>query len=104
MRELSEGEGVGEAVSSAPLVVVEYGSSTCAPCAALHGRIERWEREHPGVLALYVPLELHMEEAAQAGIMGGPTVEVWAHGKLALRESGYFSLDLLLTRAERWLG
>ncbi|MGN0076365.1 MAG: thioredoxin family protein [Parafannyhessea sp.] len=104
MRELRKGESVGEAVSSAPLAIVEYGSATCAPCAALHQRIEQWEGEHPGTIALYVPLERHMEEAAQVGVMGAPTVEVWAQGKLALREAGYFSLDLLLQRAERWLG
>jgi thioredoxin 1 len=43
------------------------------------------------------------ELSAQMGVFTVPTVRFYMDGKLAVDESGYFSLDRMLDRMERYL-
>ena len=45
----------------------------------------------------------HMEESAQMGIFSAPAVMAFLDGQMAVRESGYFSVDNLLARLDRYL-
>ena len=47
--------------------------------------------------------EDHQEEAAQKGILSVPTVIAEIDGTEVARESGYFSLDKMLARLERYM-
>ena len=83
--------------------VKQYGSETCAPCMAIRRKLEEWQRAHPTVNYSYFPIEDHQEEAAQKGILSVPTVIAVIDGTEVAREAGYFSLDKMLARVERYM-
>ncbi|MBQ9066366.1 MAG: thioredoxin family protein [Clostridia bacterium] len=84
------------------ITIIQYGSETCAPCRAIRQRITHWQQSHPDITYQYLPLEDHLEEAAQQGIFTVPTVLVTADGREIARESGYFSLTGILQQIERF--
>ena len=49
------------------------------------------------------PHFLGCAHSAQMGVFTVPTVRFYMDGKLAVDESGYFSLDRMLDRMERYL-
>ena len=53
--------------------------------------------------ARYIDISSHLELCAQMGIFSAPTVIIYMDGKVMARESGYFSLDAMLARVERYL-
>ena len=81
----------------------QYGSDTCAPCAAIRQKLEKWQQDHPEEIYRYLPIEEYLEEAAQKGILSVPTVIVTIDGAETARESGYFSLGELLFRLEQYM-
>ena len=83
--------------------IVSHGTNACAPCHAIQYKLDEWQKTHPEVETLYVPLEQFPALAAEEGIFAAPTLLFFVEGKLTLRESGYFSLSLFLERAERYV-
>ncbi len=91
-----------QAVQSGGLLLVQFGAETCAPCTAIRQKIETWQAEHQAVRFLYIPTEHFRELCAQEGVFTVPTIFVYAEGRLTLRESGYFGLNALLQKVERY--
>ena len=85
-----------------PLVLVQFGAESCAPCAALKRKIVAWNEEHAQIPYLYIPTEQFPELCAQLGVFTVPTIFVYADGRLTVRESGYFGLEGLLRKVERY--
>ena len=83
--------------------IKQYGAETCAPCVAIRRKLEEWQQAHPTVIYRYLPIEDYQEEAAQKGILSVPTVIAVIDGTEVAREAGYFSLDKMLTRLERYM-
>lgn len=98
-----DGESMRNNGESMRIEVKQYGSETCAPCVAIRRKLEEWQRAHPTVNYSYLPIEVHQEEAAQKGILSVPTVIAEIDGTEVARESGYFSLDKMLARLERYM-
>ena len=96
----NDGESMRNDGESMRIEVKQYGSETCAPCVAIRRKLEEWQRAHPTVNYSYLPIEDHQEEAAQKGILSVPTVVAVME---VARESGYFSLDKMLARLERYM-
>ena len=84
------------------LLVVQFGAVTCAPCTAIHQKLEAWLEGHPGAAGVYIPVEDFRALAAQEGVFTVPTVFVYVEGRLTVRASGYFSLEEVLAQAERY--
>lgn len=103
MELLSPDENLNTLISSSPCCFLQFGDETCAPCHALRARLSQWLETHPDVTARYIPVSEYTEEAAQMGVFTVPTVRFYIDGKLAADESGYFSLDRMLDRVERYL-
>ena len=99
----NDGESMRNDGESMRIEVKQYGSETCAPCVAIRRKLEEWQRAHPMVNYSYLPIEDHQEEAAQKGILSVPTVIAVIDGTEVVRESGYFSLDKMLARLERYM-
>ena len=99
----NDGESMRDDGESMRIEVKQYGSETCAPCVAIRRKLEEWQRVHPTVNYSYFPIEDHQEEAAQKGILSVPTVIAEIDGTEVARESGYFSLDKMLARLERYM-
>ena len=103
MKEYNASHSFQEELEQDGILIVQFGSASCQPCTALRQRISLWQEAHSGVEALYVSLETYPQLAAQNGIFTVPTVLVYVNGQLTLRESGYFSLELMLRQVERYL-
>ncbi len=89
--------------SPSPVQILQIGSAACTPCTAIRQRIERWIDDHPMVSYRYISIDDHPVTAAQYGIFSVPAVLVFVEGSLTIKESGYFSLDDVLVRTERYL-
>ena len=85
------------------LVVAEFGSFRCPPCRDLRRKIELWLERHPEAEGIYVPIEECPEIAAQNDVFSSPTVRLYVNGRMTVSESGYFSLDIILSQAERYI-
>ncbi len=86
-----------------PVVLLQFTSPHCAPCTAIQQRILAWSQQKSGFQAYAVPIEDFPVLCGRLGVFTVPTLLVYVEGRLALRESGYFSLDDLLRRVERYL-
>jgi thioredoxin 1 len=106
LRAIGPEETLAVACAGAPLVLLLFGTACCAPCQTLKIKTERWLEERGGrrdnipLDAIYIPLENNPKLAAQAGILSAPTLRLYAEGKLWAEDSGYFSLEVFLERAE----
>ena len=85
------------------VLLVQFGADTCAPCRTIQQRINRWTEQHPSVYSVYVPIETFPEIAAQESLFSVPTILVFVDGRRTICESGYFSLDKLLSQVQRYL-
>lgn len=90
-------------VQSAPVVVVEIGNTRCGACVAIgHKLAARYENDTR--VALYHVLQ---EEApalcASLSIYASPAVLVYVEGQLVIKEAGYFSVEDIFARVERYL-
>ena len=80
----------------------EFGSSSCAPCAAIRLKLEDRYADDARIRIFYVPLEENAALAAQQGIMGAPALRAYAQGKLLASETGYFGLGDFERSIERY--
>lgn len=103
MKPLSPDEELNDLISSSPCCLLQFGDETCGPCHAIRSRLSQWLESHPDVTTRYISVSEYTEEAAQMGVFTVPTVRVYIEGKLAADESGYFSLDRMLDRVDRYL-
>ncbi len=101
MKELTE--DLNELISNEPVLILQAGDETCAPCHAIRQRIDEWASSRPGVTARYIPLRENSALCAQMGIMSVPAVIAYIDGRLTEQKSGYFSLDDILAHIERCL-
>ena len=100
MRELTE--NLDGLIAESPLLLLQYGDDACGPCHAIRFRLDRW-LEGRNINARYVDIRKHLECCAQRNIFSVPTVAVYMDGRLMVQESGCFSLEKLLERAERYM-
>lgn len=86
-----------------PVLIVQFGSEKCMPCFAIKNKIDNWIETHSNVKGIYVPIEDFPEAAANEGIFSVPTILVFVEGMVTIRESGYFSLEDILSKIERYI-
>lgn len=101
MKELNE--NLAELITASSTLVLQFGSNDCGPCHAIKYKLEKWLEGRPEVASRYVDITTHTEECAQMGIFSAPTVIVYMDGQVVAKESGYFSLNKMLNRVERYL-
>lgn len=104
MEILTNQEALQAAIKQEKIVIVQFGSDSCAPCKALQNKIKAWNQLHPDVCHVYISVAEMTELCAQMGVFTVPAVFVYAEGRLTLRESGYFSLEQILNQIEKYLG
>ena len=102
MKDLSKGENIEKLINTSNICILQFGDESCGPCFALRERIEKWLETHPCAEGRYIPIRDNMELSAQMGILTVPTVAAYVCGKEVARESGYFSLDQILDRIEKY--
>ena len=102
METLNNQDALQAAIQQKQIVIVQFGSESCLPCRALQNRIKAWNKEHPDVCHVYVSVAELPELCAQMGVFTVPAIFVYVEGKLALQQSGYFSLDQMLDQIEKY--
>ena len=103
MQQLTPSLPLEDLIARHPVLLVQFGSAACAPCRAIHSRLDSWLTCHPAAQGVYIPLAQFPQLAAQNQVFTVPTVLVYVEGRCTLRESGYFSLDGLLMQVQRYL-
>ena len=102
MEDLRKGESIDDLINTSKICILQFGDESCGPCFALRERIEKWLETHPDATGRYIPIRDNMALSAQMGFLAVPTVAAYVCGKEVVRESGYFSLDQILERIERY--
>ncbi len=102
MKILSSQEALQEAIRQNQILILQFGSDSCAPCKALQNRIKAWNQEHPSVCHAYVTVSELPELCAQMGVFTVPTIFVYVDGKLTIQQSGYFGLNQVLAQIEKY--
>lgn len=103
MREFSKTEDLNQLINSQSVVLIQFGSDSCTPCAAVREKIDIRYLDHPELEAVYVDIEKFPAVAAQRGIFSVPSIQVYIKGQLSIEESAYFSLDEIFDKIERYL-
>ena len=101
MIDINSGETIQELVSEHSIFLFQFSSKACTPCVAIRQRIESWLSNHEQIEARHISIDEHPELAAQNDVLSFPTVVVYVEGQVAIRESGYFSLDEIFAKLER---
>ena len=81
----------------------QFGAEMCGPCHAIRYKLDKWLEEQENVTARYIDIGKKLALCTQMGIFSAPAVVVYMDGILVARESGYFSLDDMLNRVERYM-
>lgn len=95
-------ENLEELINTSAILILQFGDDACGPCHAIRFKLEKW-LEGKNIRARYVDIKENLEVCSQMGIFSAPTVIVYMDGQVAARESGYFSLDEMLGRVERYM-
>lgn len=103
MKHLQPDQTLAALAEHSPVLIVQFGSDHCSPCKAIHHRVDCWLADHPAAIGVYVPVEEFPQIAAQESVFSVPTVLVFVNGQPTLRESGYFSVDALFQKIQRYL-
>ncbi len=93
-------EALQTAIQQNQILILQFGSESCAPCKALQNRIKAWNQGRPAVCHVYVSVAELPELCAQMGVFTVPTIFVYVDGRLTIQQSGYFSLDQVLRQIE----
>lgn len=103
MYNLSKNEDVDTLISENKVVILQFGTESCAPCKAIKMKLDEWGAKHPDILIRYIPVEQFPETAAQRNVLSSPSLFLYVNGKCTLKEAGYFSLEDFLHKTERYL-
>lgn len=104
MKNLQRKDDLQEMMQENRILIVQMGSARCLPCIALKEKIGHWISGKQEMEGVYIDIEKFPDLAAERGIFTVPGILVYVEGKLFIRESGYFSLDQILSKVERIIG
>ncbi len=79
-----------------------FSSESCPPCQALKHRLSLWHQDHKDLMIRTIPIDEKKDVAAKYGVLSAPTIIVFIDGQETIRAAGYFSLDELLQKVERY--
>ena len=89
-------EGFDEAISAAPLAMVDFWATWCGPCKILSPVVEKLAEEYDGkVLVGKVDTDSEMSLAQRFGISAIPTLIFFKNGAELKRSVGVVSEDAL---------
>ena len=88
MTELTDVASVEAFIQKSGMVLLEVGSATCAPCAGIRSKIDRWAQQHGQVSVVYVELERVPAVASLLQVLSAPAILVYVDGALCIREAG----------------
>ena len=103
MRKLKNIREYSESIEQNKVQIFQFGTSTCTPCVAIRQKLDLWSEGREGVSCLYVSVEEFPEQASAEGIFSVPAILVYVEGKLTIRECGYFSLEEIFGKIERYM-
>ncbi len=96
-------EPLEDLINTSSVLVLQFGNDTCNPCHAIRYKLKKWIEEHDDVIGRYIDIEKNLALCAQMDVFSAPTVIIYMDGTMIAKESGYFSLEKLLEKTERYL-
>ena len=84
------------------ILLFQFGMQTCAPCHSIKNKLKDYSEVNESLKIYYVACEQFQQLAAKLSIFTVPTILVYVQGKLTLKVSGYFSLEEVFMKIERY--
>jgi thiol-disulfide isomerase/thioredoxin len=82
-------ERLGVRPGDADLTVVQFSTAFCAPCRATKARLQQLQTTRPGLAAVHVDAESHLDEVRELDVRRTPTLfYLDREGRLIGRSSG----------------
>ncbi|MGY1721603.1 thioredoxin family protein [Blastococcus sp. SYSU DS0533] len=80
---------LGVRPAEADLTVVQFSTAFCRPCRATRARLEQLRVGRPGLAAVHVDAESHLDEVRELGVRSTPTLfYLDRDGRLVGRSTG----------------
>lgn len=77
------------------LVLLDFGTTTCAPCKSLAQILEAIDQSHPKITIAKINVDDNPELAIQFGIMSVPTLVFWKNNAALQKVTGLKSRDFI---------
>ena len=90
-------------IKSNDIVMVLFGASNCGPCKVLKYKLEDINKDNSRISYYYLDIVENQSLVAQNNIYAAPSLIVYCEGKETIRESGCFSLDLIMDKVDKYL-
>ncbi len=103
MKSLEFKEQIDKLIEDNLIVLIQFSSLSCTPCISIEKKIDEWLRHNVGIIARHIMIEDYPDLAAQHGVLSFPTILVYIEGKEVIHESGYFSVEEVLSKLSRYL-
>ena len=90
-------------VREKPVVVLEVVNDFCNACPAINYKLATQLESNERIGLYYISLNAEPELAAELQIFSAPAVLVYVEEQLTIKEAGYFSLEDIFSRINRYL-
>ena len=90
-------------VREKPGVVLVVGNDFCNACPAINYKLATQLESNERIGLYYISLNAEPELAAELQIFSAPAVLVYVEEQLTIKEAGYFSLEDIFSRINRYL-
>lgn len=96
-------KALSDVVREKLVVVIEVGNDFCNVCPAINYKLAAQLSHYEQIALYYISLNAHPAVAAALQIFSAPAVLVYIEGQLTIKEAGYFSVEEILARIDRYL-
>lgn len=103
MKILEKNQVLNKIIEENSIVIILYSTNICKACSSLEYKLDRFLEKNSSIKSIQVPLELFPYIASQKEIFSAPTIEVYIENKLTTRKSGYFSLEEIFDKINRYI-
>lgn len=103
MEVVKSDEKIEEYIKKSNILIIMYTTFLCTACDSIKHKVIEYGKSRDGVDIIQVKVEQNPDIASQRGVLSAPTLQVYTYGKLAIQEGGYFSLDKIFERIDKYI-
>ena len=102
IKTLKKTDNFNKIVNEIGMFLFQFGMNNCAPCHSIKNKLKDYSETNEELEIYYVPCEQFQQLAAKLSIFTVPTILLYVEGKQTLKVSGYFSLEEVFMKIERY--
>ena len=101
MQEIDNFNELENIIKNEKMPVILFGKADCNPCLALKNKLKNTKFNEP-IKSYYLALDRNPDLASKLEIYSAPTLILFIDGKVAIKEAGVFSYDLILAKINEY--